>query len=214
MKFAKDQLQLYAITDRSWLKGRSLESVVEAALAGGATMLQLREKTLSDEEMLKEALALKPICARYQVPLIINDRVDIAKRAGADGVHLGQDDQDLDEARAILGPQAIIGVSCHNLNEAKEARHKGADYLGAGAVFSTSSKDDASALDWQELACMTEQIPLPIVAIGGIQTSNVSLLKGKGLAGVAVISAVFAADDICRATAELKIKIEEMMRDD
>lgn len=214
MKFDRKQLTLYAITDRHWLEGRRLENVVEDALCGGATFLQLREKTLSDEEMIEEARRLKRICEKYHVPLIINDRVEVAKVAGADGVHLGQDDLNIEQARAILGPDAIIGVSCHSVLEAQEAWQKGADYLGAGAVFTTSSKDDASALDWQELSKMTSAVPIPIVAIGGITYDNVMALKGRNLAGVAVISAVFAAQNIKKATMLLKMRIEEMLDND
>lgn len=214
MKFDRKQLTLYAITDRHWLEGRRLENVVEDALCGGATFLQLREKTLSDEEMIEEARRLKPICEKYHVPLIVNDRVEVAKVAGADGVHLGQDDLKIEQARAILGPDAIIGVSCHSVLEAQEAWQKGADYLGAGAVFTTSSKDDASALDWQELSRMTSAVPIPIVAIGGITYDNVMALKGRNLAGVAVISAVFAAQNIKKATMLLKMRIEEMLDND
>lgn len=207
MKLSEKELEkamtLYAVTDRSWLEGKSLATAVEEALKGGVTFLQLREKDLPKEEFLKLALEIKDVCKRYNVPFVINDDVDIALKSGADGVHVGQDDMAALKAREILGKDAIIGVSVHNLKEAEKALSDGADYLGVGAVFSTSTKKDAENVPFETLREICQKTGLPVVAIGGINSGNIEKLKGSGIKGVAVVSAIFASKDIEGASSQL-----------
>lgn len=207
MKLSEKELEkamtLYAVTDRSWLEGKSLATAVEEALKGGVTFLQLREKDLPKEEFLKLALEIKDVCKRYNVPFVINDDVDIALKSGADGVHVGQDDMAALKAREILGKDAIIGVSVHNLKEAEKALSDGADYLGVGAVFSTSTKKDAENVPFETLREICRKTGLPVVAIGGINSGNIEKLKGSGIKGVAVVSAIFASKDIEGASSQL-----------
>lgn len=212
MNCSKEQMLLYAITDRSWLNGDTLYYQVEKVLEGGATFLQLREKQLSDEEIIEEAFELKRLCEAYNVPLIINDSVDIALKTGADGVHLGQGDMKVEEARKLLGPDKIIGVSSHNVEEALEAERGGADYLGVGAVFVTDTKGDAKAIDHSIVKDICSAVKIPVVAIGGISEKNVSELKGLGIDGVAVISALFAKENITKATRELKEILKDVVK--
>lgn len=211
MKFDKDSLLLYAITDRSWLNGRTLLEQVEETLKGGTTILQIREKDLDEASFKEEALQIKALCQKYNVPLIINDNVMLAKDIDADGVHIGQDDLALESARQILGPDKIIGVSAHNLEEAKKAYENGADYLGVGAMFSTNTKQDATDVSFATLREICTQVDLPVVAIGGINQENIIQLTGSGIDGVAIISAIFASDDIEKATQQLKIKMNRML---
>ncbi|MGI6030572.1 MAG: thiamine phosphate synthase [Eubacteriales bacterium] len=200
----KQAMKVYLVTDRTWLNGRTLEEVVEEALKGGATCVQLREKHTSHEEFLQLALQLKKLTARYQVPLLINDDVEIALEADADGVHIGQSDMKLAEARAKLGADKIIGVTCNRVELALEAQKNGADYLGVGAVFGSSTKLDAKPLDHQVLQDICEAVSIPVVAIGGISLDNVSQLQGRGMDGVAVISGILAQPDIEAATASFR----------
>lgn len=200
----KKDLLLYAVTDRSWLKGASLSEDVEKALLGGATFVQLREKTLSKDDVIKEAVSLKALCRKYGVPFVIDDDVEVAKRVGADGVHVGQKDMAMKNARALLGADAIIGVSAQNVAQAVKAERDGADYLGVGAVFSTQTKRDADAVPYETLQAICRSVSIPVIAIGGITKDNVRRLKDSGICGVAVISALFAAEDITKAARALK----------
>ena len=211
MKVNKKDMLLYAVTDRSWLGGKTLCSQVEEAIKGGATMIQLREKHLREEDFLKEAIEIKSVCSRYGVPLIINDNVDIMLKSGADGVHIGQNDMDLNTVRGIVGEDKIIGVSSHNVEEALEAERDGADYLGVGAAFQTGSKGDASVIDHSVYKDICGSVKIPVVAIGGINKDNLSELEGSGISGVAVISALFAQEDIKAAAEELFRKTYEMV---
>lgn len=204
----KEDLQLYAITDRYWLNGRKLVDDVEKALKGGATFLQLREKNLDAETFRAEAMELKALCKKYQVPFVINDNVQLAKEIDADGVHVGQDDMELVEARKILGPDKIIGVSCKTVELALEAEKNGADYLGVGAMWPTSTKD-TDVCSFETLRAICKAVKIPVVAIGGIKASNAAELKGTGVAGISVISAIFGATDIEAATRDLKQIITE-----
>lgn len=206
-----EQLLLYAITDHSLLKGKSLESQVELALKGGATILQLREKSLNYDDFLEQALRLKPICKKYRVPLIINDNVEVALEADADGVHVGQEDMQAKEAREKLGPDKIIGVSCKTVDEALEAQTRGADYLGVGAIFPTKSKEDADPISFEALNEIVEAVDIPVVAIGGIELKNIAQLQESGISGVSVISAIFAQDDIENATRLLKKEAHKIL---
>lgn len=212
MKFAKEDLLLYAVTDRHWLKDETLENQVEKALQGGATFLQLREKSLDDDIFLAEAKEIQKLCKKYQVPFVINDNVDIALAIDADGVHVGQSDMEALDVRKRLGPDKIIGVSAQNVQQALLAQKHGADYLGVGAVFPTGSKDDAEDVSFETLKAICQAVDIPVIAIGGITKENVSELKGSGICGIAVISAIFAQKDIKAATKELKKRTIDMVQ--
>lgn len=212
MKFAKEDLLLYAVTDRHWLKDETLENQVEKALQGGATFLQLREKSLDDDIFLAEAKEIQKLCKKYQVPFVINDNVDIALAIDADGVHVGQSDMEALDVQKRLGPDKIIGVSAQNVQQALLAQKHGADYLGVGAVFPTGSKDDAEDVSFETLKAICQAVDIPVIAIGGITKENVSELKGSGICGIAVISAIFAQKDIKAATKELKKRTMDMVQ--
>ena len=204
MNCTKEDLLLYAVTDRAWLNGRTLYEQVEEALQGGATFIQLREKNLDRERFMEEAVELKKLCRQYHVPFVINDDVEIAAMVDADGVHVGQSDMEAGDVRAKLGPDKILGVSAQTVEQAVLAEKRGADYLGVGAVFSTGSKADADDVSHETLKAICEAVSIPVIAIGGINVNNVSKLKGTGICGIAVISAIFAQKDITAATKELK----------
>ena len=207
----KEELLLYGVTDRAWLNGETLYSQVEKALKGGATFMQLREKKLDEESFLKEAIEIKELCRRYNVPFVINDNVDIALEMDADGVHVGQSDMEALDVRAKLGPDKIIGVSAQTVEQAILAEKHGADYLGVGAVFPTGSKDDAEEVTFETLKAICQAVKIPVIAIGGISKGNVLELAGSGICGIAVISAIFASKDIEEATKELKEKTIKML---
>ena len=196
MKCDKKHMLLYAVTDRAWAKEKSLYQQVEEALKGGVTCVQLREKNLSDEEFLQEAVKIKALCQRYNVPLFINDNVFVALKCGADGVHVGQDDMEVSEVRSVVGENMMIGVSAHSVEEALEAVKNGADCLGVGAMFATSTKADANVLSWQTLHDICHAVDVPVVAIGGLNKDNIPSLAGSGVDGVALVSAIFASEDI------------------
>lgn len=212
MKCSKESLLLYAVTDRAWVGEKTLYQQVEEALQGGATFIQLREKNLDDNTFLQEAKELKELCRRYQVPFVINDNVEIAQACDADGVHVGQSDMEAGDVRARLGADKIIGVSAQTVEQALLAEARGADYLGVGAVFPTGSKDDADDVSHETLKAICEAVSIPVIAIGGISGKNVLELKGTGICGIAVISAIFAQPDIPRATAELLEKTRRMVQ--
>ncbi len=204
----KEQLRLYAVSDRSWLKpGETLASVTETLLKAGVTCVQLREKNQSNEEIIAQAEQLLPVCRRYGVPLIINDRPDIAKAVGADGVHVGLSDMGIERAREILGPDFLIGGSAHNVEEALQAQRAGADYLGCGAVFGSTTKTNVTTLAHEELRAICDAVSIPVCAIGGITLDNLDLLAGTGIDGVAVVSALYAAEDKPAAVQALLAKV-------
>lgn len=211
MKCDKKDLLLYAVTDRHWLNGRTLYSQVEEALKGGATFIQLREKELDEEHFLEEAKEIKELCRRYQVPFVINDNVEIALAVDADGVHVGQSDMEAGDVRAKLGPDKMIGVSAQTVEQAVMAEQNGADYLGVGAVFPTGSKADALEVSHDTLKAICKAVKIPVIAIGGISKENILELSGSGICGIAVISAIFAKDDIEEATRELRGLTEKMV---
>ena len=211
MKSSKNLL-LYAVTDRSWLGKQTLYEQVEQALMGGATFIQLREKNSDSESFLKEAIEIQELCGKYHVPFVINDHVEIALKINADGVHVGQSDMEAGNVRALLGRDKILGVSVQTVEQAVLAEQRGADYLGVGSVFHTSSKTDADDVNYETLKAICESVSIPVVAIGGINKHNVLELKGSGICGIAVISAIFSADDIRNATAELKILTEQAVK--
>lgn len=210
MNIDRKTMRLYAVTDRSWLGGRSLAEDVEAAIKGGATLIQLREKNMDINSFAKEAEEILLMCRKYNVPLIINDNIDVALAVGADGVHLGQSDMNAASAREILGEDKIIGVTAKTVSQAQKAQRDGADYLGSGAVFGTSTKADAKPMDLETLRSITSSVNIPVVAIGGITGENVLCLKGSGIAGAAVVSGIFAQKDIEAAARDLSRKICEI----
>lgn len=216
MKFTKDEIRkgmlLYAVTDQSWLKeGQTLLSVCEDVLANGATFLQIREKDLDAAFFEAEAASLKALCARYGVPYVVNDSVEIALAIDADGVHVGQSDIRGRDIRKLMGPDKILGISAGTVEEAVAAERAGADYIGVGAVFGTSTKKDARNLTVEKLKEITNAVSIPVVAIGGINARNLMELSGSGVDGVAVVSAIFAAEDPGKATAELLTLTKEMV---
>lgn len=209
MRCTKENMILYGVTDRKWTGTMSLLEQAEAALKNGLTCLQLREKNLDQRSFLEEAIALKKLCAAYHVPLIINDNVDIAIACGADGVHVGQDDMQAADVRRRAGEKMIIGVSAHTVSEALAAQKNGSDYIGVGAVFPTSTKTNVSPMPAETLRAITAAVQIPAVAIGGITKDNIAELSGTGIDGVAVVSAIFGADDIGAATSELRQLVEK-----
>ena len=205
-------LLLYAVTDRHWLGNRTLYDVVRESLEGGVTFLQLREKDLDDENFYKEAVRLQEMAREYGVPFVVNDNVEIAVRMEADGVHVGQDDMEAGDVRALIGPDKILGVSAQTVEQAVLAEKRGADYLGVGAVFPTGSKDDAVEVSHETLKAICDAVSIPVVAIGGITVNNTPELAGSGICGIAVISAIYGQKDIYQATVSLKKVTEEMVR--
>ena len=211
MKCDKQAMTLYAVTDRAWVGKQSLYEQVESALKGGATCVQLREKELDDAGFLEEAKAIRALCKRYHVPFIVNDNVDIAIACNADGVHVGQEDMQAWDVRNRVGDAMIIGVSAHSVEEAQDAVRNGADYLGVGAMFSTSTKADVSVLPVDTLKAICAAVEIPVVAIGGINKQNLMTLAGTGVDGVALVSAIFSAEDIEAECQELRALSEKMV---
>ena len=212
MKCDKKAMLLYAVTDRAWVGKQSLYEQIESALKGGATCVQLREKNLNDEEFLKEAMEISVLCKQYAVPFFINDNVEIAVKCQADGIHVGQEDMEVAQVRQRVGADMIIGVSVHSVKEALEAVENGADCLGVGAMFSTSTKTDADVLSKETLRDICAAVKVPVVAIGGIDKTNISQLAGTGVDGVALVSAIFASDDIEKECRLLHKLSEEMVK--
>lgn len=208
MKSDKKDLLLYAVTDRRWLNGKTLAEAVAESIDGGVTFVQLREKQLDEESFLNEAKELQRLCREREIPFVVNDNVDIAKKIGADGVHVGQSDMEAGDVRARLGSDKIIGVSAQTVEQAIIAEKHGADYLGVGAVFPTGSKDDAAEVDYATLKAICNAVSIPVIAIGGITCENVTQLRGSGICGVAVISAIYAKEDIAAAARELRLAVE------
>ena len=202
---------LYAVTDRAWVGKLTLLQQIEEALKGGVTILQLREKGLSEEEFVLEAIQAREVCHRYGVPLIINDNVDVAIKSGADGVHVGIEDQPVEEIRQRTGKDFIIGATAKTVEQAKAAEAAGADYLGVGAVFPSPTKKNAIRITKEQLQKICASVSIPAVAIGGISAENVEELQGGGMCGVAVVSAVFAAEDIASATVQLKETVKQLL---
>ena len=204
MTVLRDSMLLYAVTDRAWLRGRSLVECVRQAIDGGATFVQLREKDAPHDEALSLARELAALCREAGVPFVVDDDVDIALESGADGVHVGQDDMACVEARHRLGPDAIVGVSAQTVGQALQAQSDGADYLGVGALIPTPTKPDAVDVTFEELHAICEAVDIPVVGIGGLNAGTIGQLKGSGADGAAVVSAIFAADDCLAAARELR----------
>nr|MDD6335190.1 thiamine phosphate synthase [bacterium] len=213
MKFTEAMLRLYAVTDRSWVGDKTLDEQVELALKGGATCVQLREKNMAFEDFLAEAIRMKALCSRYGVPLIINDNVEVALQSGADGVHVGQEDMQAKDIRAMAGGERlIIGVTAKTVEQALCAQRAGADYLGSGAVFGSTTKLNARPLSKQELSAICHAVSIPVVAIGGINRHNILGLTDTDIRGVAVVSGIFAAQDIERECRMLLELVEQMVQ--
>ena len=212
MKFAESMLRLYAVTDRSWLGNQTLAQQVEQALRGGATCVQLREKELNDTDFLAEARELKALCARYGVPLIINDNVELALKVDADGVHVGQEDMDARDVRGLIGPDKILGVTAKTLEQAQKAQQAGANYLGSGAVFGSTTKLNARPMTKELLQSICESVQIPVVAIGGIHRGNIAFLAGTGIRGAAVVSGIFSAADIEEECRVLRAEIAKIVK--
>ena len=209
MRLDKKHMLLYAVTDRAWVGTKSLYEQVKEALENGVTCVQLREKELNESDFLKEAKQISTLCKEYKVPFIVNDNVNIAIACKADGIHIGQEDMELTSVRKLVGEDMIIGVSAHTVEEAIKAQEGGADYIGIGAVFATSTKTDVDVLSFDTLKSICEAVDIPTVAIGGIKKDNICKLKGSGIDGVAVVSAIFAAKDIATATKELLFEVKK-----
>lgn len=211
-KCKNEYMRLYAVTDRAWLKNETLAMQVEKALKGGVTCVQLREKELSDEDFLAEAFEIKALCKKYNVPFFINDNVDIAIKCGADGIHVGQHDMQAGNVRALIGDKMMLGVSAQTVEQAVMAVENGADCLGVGAVFTTSTKLDADSVSFETVKAICNAVSVPVVAIGGISKENILQLSGTGVQGVALVSAIFASDDIeneCKELLELSQQMVE-----
>lgn len=212
MKLNKESMLVYAITDRHWTGTQTLEQQVDDVLKNGATFLQIREKNMPHDELVKEAICIKEIAAKYNVPVVIDDDIYAVMEAGVDGVHIGQNDMDYVEARKLLGDDKIIGMTAPSVTLAKKAEELGADYIGAGAVFNTSTKKDTKPLELSTLKEICNSVSIPVVAIGGIDHSNVRELKGTDIDGVAVISALFGASDPGEATRELVSIMKDVIK--
>ncbi len=211
MKFKKEMLLLYAVTDRSFVGRQTLYEQIEDALKGGVTMVQLREKNLVEEEFVAEAIQIRELCHRYQVPLIINDNVDVALKSGADGVHVGNEDESVFKIRKRVYKDFIIGATAKTVEQALTAEKAGADYLGVGAVFPSPTKKNVIRITKNKLKEICSSVSIPAVAIGGISLENVCDIEDGGMDGIAVISAIFGAEDIKEATARLKEKANEVV---
>ena len=211
MKCDKHTMLLYAVTDRAWVGEQTLYQQVESALKGGATCVQLREKHLDDAAFLQEANEIHTLCQQYGVPLFINDNVDVAVQCHAEGIHVGQEDMAAAQVRQRVGEGVMIGVSAHTVQEALDAVAHGADCLGVGAAFATHTKEDVNVLPHETLKAICDAVDIPVVAIGGIHKDNILQLKGSGVDGVALVSAIFSAPDIEAECRELKALSEQII---
>ena len=203
MRLDKKYMQLYAVTDRAWTGNKTLYEQIKEALENGVTCVQLREKNLDEASFIEEAKKICVLCRQYNTPFIVNDNVNVAIASNADGIHIGQEDMGLKDVREIVGENMIIGISAHTVEEAKFAQENGADYIGIGAVFETSTKNDVDVIPYEKVKSICDAVDIPKVAIGGINAENILKLKGSGIDGVAVVSAIFGAKDIGKATKEL-----------
>ena len=203
MRLDKKYMQLYVVTDRAWTGNKTLYEQIKEALENGVTCVQLREKNLDEASFIEEAKKISVLCRQYNTPFIVNDNVNVAIASNADGIHIGQEDMGLKDVRKIVGESMIIGISAHTVEEAKFAQENGADYIGIGAVFETSTKNDVDVIPYEKVKSICDAVDIPKVAIGGINAENILKLKGSGIDGVAVVSAIFGAKDIGKATKEL-----------
>lgn len=213
MKFNKKMLLLYAVTDQAWVGKQTLLEQIEDALKGGATIVQLREKKMDENSFVEEAVLIRDLCHKYNVPLIINDNVDVALKSKADGVHVGIEDAPVAEIRKRVPADFIIGATCKTVEQAKAAEAAGADYMGVGAVFPSLTKTNAVRITNEQLREIVSSVSIPAVAIGGISYENVCEIKGSSVSGVAVVSAIFGAEDIEKATALLKERVKAVIEE-
>lgn len=211
MKVNNHAMLLYVVTDRTWLGENNLIDQVEDTIKAGATFVQLREKNISFDEFVLEAVQLKKLTDQYEIPFVVNDNVEVALAANVDGVHVGQSDRNAREVRALIGEDKIMGVSAVTVEQAVLAEQSGADYIGVGAVFATSTKNDAAVVSLETLKKICEAVSIPVVAIGGICEENILQLKGSGIDGVAVISAIFAKPDVYQAAKNLRKLAEQIL---
>ncbi|WP_077612167.1 thiamine phosphate synthase [Clostridium sp. Marseille-P2415] len=211
MKFHKDMLLLYAVTDQACAGEKNLIKQIGEALSSGVTLLQLREKHLDKKAFLEEAIMVRELTNHYNIPLIINDDVEIALQCGADGVHVGQDDLPPAKVRRLIGPDRILGVTAKTIEQAKKAWEDGADYIGSGAVFQSTTKKEALPITMEQLCDICRSVPIPVTAIGGITYENVSSLRGTGIAGIAVVSGIFGQKDIPAAVRTLKERVQKVV---
>lgn len=212
MKCDKKTMLLYAVTDRAWVGEQTLCQQVESALKGGVTCVQLREKELGEADFLAEAIEMKKLCKKYGAVFIVNDNLEVAIKSNADGIHVGQQDMNAKDVRRLIGDDKILGVSVHTIDQALTAEKSGADYLGVGSVFTTTTKSDAAVVSYETLALICKAVSVPVVAIGGINKDNILRLSGSGVDGVAVVSAIFSARDIEKECRELRILSEKMIK--
>jgi len=212
LRVNKEAMRLYAVTDRKWLGGNSFRDQVEACIKGGVTFVQLREKNIPFEEYVQLGKEIRQVTNQYHIPFVINDEVEVAIACGADGVHVGQQDMEAGNVRRKIGEERILGVSVQTASQALLAQEQGADYLGVGAIFSTATKTDADAVSFETLKEICSAVSIPVVAIGGISKETILKLKGSGIDGVAVVSAIFAQEDICKASRELRTLSEEAVK--
>ncbi len=210
MSISKSQMKLYVVTDRSWLDGKLFTEEIEKTLQGGATLIQLREKKLSYDEFLKEGKEIKKITDKYNIPLIINDNVEIAISIDASGVHIGQSDMDAAEVKKLIGKDKILGVTAKTVEQAIKAEKDGASYIGVGAAFSTSTKLDTRVITFETIKNICKSVTIPVVAIGGIDENNIMNLKGLGIHGVALVSSIFSKEDVLLATKQM-LELTECM---
>lgn len=213
MKFNEKMLLLYAVTDQAWVGKQTLLEQIEDALKGGATIVQLREKKMDENSFVEEAIQVRDLCHKYHVPLIINDNVEVALKSGADGVHVGIEDAPVAEIRKRVSADFIIGATCKTVEQAKIAEAAGADYMGVGAVFPSPTKTNAVRITNEQLREIIASVSIPAVAIGGISYDNVCEIKGSSVSGVAVVSAIFGAEDIEKATALLKERVKTVVKE-
>ena len=211
MKLQKENFLLYAITDKDCIGDRDFYREIENALAGGVTILQLREKNSDTETLIAEAVKVKELCKKYNVPLIINDDVEAAIKSGADGVHVGAEDMAVAEIRNKVGSDIIIGATAKTVEQAKKAEAAGADYLGCGALFTSPTKKNAKPMTIDTLKEITSSVDIPVVAIGGLTYDNINIIENSGVSGAAVVSAVFAEEDVKSAASRLRQKIRVLL---
>ena len=211
MKFDENTLLLYAITDQAWVGKRTLLEQIEDALKGGVTIVQLREKELDEDLFVEEALQVRALCHKYNVPLIINDNVEVALKSGADGVHVGIEDTPVKDIRRRVPPDFVIGATCKTVEQAKKAEAEGADYMGVGAVFPSPTKGNAVRITNEQLREIVSSVSIPAVAIGGISYDNVCEMKGSSVSGIAIVSAIFGAEDIEKAAMLLKERVKTVV---
>lgn len=211
MSISREQMKLYVVTDRSWLNGKLFIEEIEKTLQGGATLIQLREKELNYDEFLREAKEVKKLTDKYNIPLIINDNVKIVMEINTSGVHIGQGDMDATEVRRLLGKDKILGVTAKTVEQAIKAEKAGASYLGVGAAFSTSTKLDTRVITFEAIRDICKAISIPVVAIGGIDETNIMNLKGLGIDGVALVSSIFAKSDVLQATKQMLNLSEDIL---